>query len=312
MDLRDPPADLDGLALFVAVVDAGSISAAARALGQPRETLSRRLSAWEDGLGVRLLHRSTRRLQPTRAGETLLARARPLLAAARESLAEVRLLDDVPRGLLRVSVPPGGGAAFLGSVFATFLAAHPEVQMEVRALARHVDLVGEGYDVALRAGSIADPNLIARRLWSADVVGVMAPALAARVGLPATPEALEGLPCILGFGGGESPLRRWPLRDGRTVPVQGRLASDDLGLLLAAAEGGAGVALLPAPLVAAPLAAGRLLPVLPSVLGAQAAMSVVTVERTRSAPRVRAFVAHVVAWFAREGGPSPSRVQPVG
>ena len=202
MEPQLTPDDLEGLALFVAVVDAGSISAAARALGQPRESLSRRLAAWEDGLGVRLLHRSTRRLVPTRAGETLLARARPLVAAARESLAEVRLLDDVPRGLLRVSVPPGGGAAFLGPPFATFLARWPEVQLEVRALARHVDLVAEGFDVALRAGPVHDPSLIARRLWSADVVGVMAPALAARVGAPATPAALEALPCLLGFGGG--------------------------------------------------------------------------------------------------------------
>jgi DNA-binding transcriptional LysR family regulator len=96
------------------------------------------------------------------------------------------------------------------------------------------------------------------------------------------------------------------------VGVGGRLASDDLGLLLAAAEDGAGVALLPAPLVAAPIAAGRLLPVLPGVLGAHAAMSVVTVERTRSAPRVRAFVEHVLAWFAREGGPRPPRVEALG
>ena len=165
----------EGFETFVSIVEAGSISAAARALGVPRETLSRRLLRLEERLGVWLLHRSSRQLDLSPAGEVLFGRVRPLVLAAREANEAVRALDGEPRGLLRVSVPPGGGGLAMAELARGFLTARPKVELELLATTRHVDLIGEGFDVALRAGEVTDPRLVARRLTQNRLVGVAAP-----------------------------------------------------------------------------------------------------------------------------------------
>ena len=146
---------------FVAVLEEGGISAASRRLGIPRATLSRRLSTLESELGVRLLHRQTRRLVPTEAGDQLFARARSIVADTEEAWAAIRRLDDTPRGSLRVSTTFRSNARAL---FAAFARDCPEVRLEVTSSERHVDLVADGIDVAIRGGEISDPNLIVRKL----------------------------------------------------------------------------------------------------------------------------------------------------
>ena len=291
----------DGFEVLVAVVDAGSISAASRALDLPRETLSRRLGRLESRLGVRLLHRGSRRLVLTRAGEVLVARARPVVEAAREAVEAVRQLDEVPRGVLRMSVPPGAGASLMAGIVLDFQRQWPEVRVEVLATSRHVDLVGEGVDVALRAGVVKDPNLVARRLFASDVLAVAAPAYVAQRGLPQTLSGLAEHACLLAMDGDLRPVRRWPTRNGEPVPVTGTLTTNDMGLLLAAAVSGDGIALLPRVFAASSLADGTLVPVLPGVLGGDTFLGLVFVERAYLPPKVRLFVDHVVAWFEREG-----------
>lgn len=289
----------EGFEVFVAVVESGSISAAARARDEPRETVSRQLSRLEQRLGVRLLHRGTRRLVPTPAGEELYSRVRPLILAAREAEAAVRRMDDVPRGLLRISTPPGGATNLLSEVCLSYLRLYPQVDMEIIASSRHVDLVAEGYDVALRAGTIRDPNLVARQLWATDLIAVASPAYLDTRDLPQHPDELIDHTCVLGTAGGDRPVRRWPLRAGGTVAVYGRVASNDLGVMVDAALHGHGIALLPRPVISADLAAGRLIPVLPGVLGSDTAMAAVYVERAFLPAKVRTFVDHVADWFAR-------------
>ena len=287
----------EGLESFVAIVEQGSIAAAARELGMPRETLSRRLSRLEDRLQVRLVHRSTRELLPTAEGNALYLHARRMVDAAEEAIRAVRLVDDVPRGVLRVSVPPGGGGGFAGGLFASFARAWPEVELELISTSRFVDLRAESIDVALRAGNVLDESLIARRLWRTDLLAVASPEYARRHGLPLSLEALAAHSCVLSMVEGQRSLR-WPTRSGDSVKVSGRLASNDLGMRRYFVLDGQGITLLPRPFARADLAEGRLVEVLPDDLGSATSMAVVFAERDRMQPKVRAFIDHTVTWFA--------------
>lgn len=287
----------DGFEDFVAILDHGSISAAARATGVPRPTLSRRLADLEAALGVRLVHRSTRSLTLTAAGQALLPRARQIVADARAAHAEVARLDDVPRGLLRLTVPPPTPeGAFMGPMIQAWLAANPDVRAEVLSTTRAVDLAAEGFDVALRGGTVRASNLISRTLFRTTSVAVARPDLFGG-SAPTEPGDLATLPCVLGLGPGDVPQRSWPLRAGGAVTVDGRLATNDLVIRRAAALDGAGVTLLPERLVRDELARGDLVAVLPDLVGADAALRLVYIERAFLDPKVRSFVDHVVAWI---------------
>jgi LysR family transcriptional regulator for bpeEF and oprC len=292
----------EGFETFVSIVDAGSISAAARDGHAPRETLSRQLARLEARLGARLIHRGPRALVLTPAGELLYARARPLVIAAREAAAAIRDLDEVPAGLLRVSVPPGTGGPFLGTMCARFVERYPQVELEVFATSRYVDLVAEGVDVALRAGLGKDPGLLTRTIWSSEVSAVASPEYLQRAGRPMELDDLSRHDCLRGMSGAMKPNNHWPLRDGGSVAVKGRLTSNDLGVLLAAAEAGQGIALLPGPFTQPGLSAGRLEAILPGVLGPTTAMRLVFLERRLMPAKVRAFIDFTVDAFVEGAG----------
>ncbi len=291
----------DGLAEFVRVLDEGSISSAARALDVPRSTLSRRLGALEDRLGVRLIRRTTRRLAPTTAGEELYRRARRILREAHEAAEAVRRLDGVPRGVLRVSTPPVGIALPLADLFVSFAEAWPEVSLEITTTSRHVDLLAEGVDVALRGGRVRDPALVSRRVMPTRLVALASRAYVARWGLPASVQALTEHDCVHAYDPiTERPVREWPLRAGGTVEVTGRIATNDLGIVAWAVAAGHAVGLLPRGF---PLPTDDVVEVLPEHVGAEQALSLVYPERKHLDPKVRAFVDHVVARF--DNGDTP-------
>ncbi|MCA9572229.1 MAG: LysR family transcriptional regulator, partial [Myxococcales bacterium] len=227
------------LAAFVAVVDAGSVSGAADELGLPRATVSRRLARLEERLGVRLLRRTTRRTALTDAGTELYGHARTALAAVGEGWAALRRADGVPRGLLRVSVPPVSGE--LTEVLLAFVRAFPEVRLEVEVSTRHVDLIGEGFDVAVRASGHLDPGLVARQLARFRSQALASPAYVERHGLPSTAEELRDHACLLGFDRGVRPVTWWPLLDGGRVRVDGRLVCNDIDVLWEATRQGLGI-----------------------------------------------------------------------
>lgn len=291
----------DRLAEFSSIVTTGSISAAAKSLGLPRATLSRRLSRLEKELGVRLMHRGTRSLVLTEAGEELHRRARRITADASAAWSAVRRLDDTPRGLLRVSVTGGIDPA----LFTDFLRDHPEVQLEVRASTQHEDLVADGIDVAVRFGEVKDPNLIVRRLQTVRSVVVGAPDYLQRRGRPEEPLDLADHDCIVGFSGAWVPSQVWPLLDGGTVPVGGRLVGNDMMLMRAAALAGHGLVLMPRRVIAAELRDGRLLPVLEDLLGARMPVSLVYVDREYTEAKVRVFVDRAVDALTRDFQESP-------
>lgn len=288
----------EALREFVTIVDRGSVSQAARDLGLPRPTLSRHLSALEDQLGVTLLHRETRRLTLTRAGEELYRRALKIVSDAAELEVAVRELDGVPRGTLRVSLPPAIGVRGAELVH-MYLEANPNVSVDIVSSIRHVDLVGEGIDVALRGGVVRDPSLMARQLFPSSMRVVAAPTLLERVGPIRTLADLDRLPCVLVYQGGWKPVDDYPLLDGGSVRVRGRIRSNDLELVRTLVMKGVTAALLPTEYTASEQKRGALVAVLPDVIGAKSALSVVWPRQDHLDPKVRAFIDASVAYFSR-------------
>lgn len=277
------------LSRFVAVVEAGSVAKAARELGMPRETLSRQLSRIEGRLAVRLLHRTTRKLTPTDAGQELYRRAVPIVAAIEEAAAAVRQHDGVPRGTLRVSVPAGIGS-ILADVIVAYQERYPQVIVQVLSTGRYVDLVAEGYDLALRAGTLRDGSLVARVLDRSRVIAVAAPAYLERHGEPTDVDQLPEHRCLAGFTPDEKPRKTWPLIAGGTVDIAPYLICNDLFVLRAAALAGHGIACLPEGIAANALGEGSLRPVLEGQVGKQTTIHLVYPERDWLPPKTRAFL----------------------
>jgi DNA-binding transcriptional LysR family regulator len=277
---------LDGLHAFVAVCDGGSITAGAAELGMPRATVGRQIARLEEDLGVRLLHRSTRSMTKTAAGLELYSRARRVVADALAAREAVAAMDDVPRGLLRLSVP-AGMLDTLGSVLLGFLERYPAIELEVVGASRFVDLVAEGFDAAVRGGALTTGDLVARRLHTFVHRAYASPAYLEARGVPERPEDLVGHDCIRTFTRGTVPQTHWPLQRGGQVPVSGRLATDTLSLVDRAVRMGQGIAMLP-------FAPAGAVPVLSDVLGFTGHLSVVYPERALLPAKVRVLVDHLV------------------
>lgn len=293
----EPPETSEILA-FVLAVDEGSVSGASRVLAVPRATVSRRLARLEERLGVRLLHRTTRELSLTEAGEEYYAYGRAVLDAVNVATAAVQRPGDEPRGRLRVSVMPTGNAVFR-EMLLLFAEAYPLVDLEIIVAAAMLDLREGKVDVALRASADLDADLIARKLLTSRMGAFASPAYLARQGTPIDPGQLARHACLLGFAGGERAATHWPLMEGGEVRVVGRLVSNDIALLRDAAVRGLGIALLPAAYSAARVADGSLVPVLPDHVGAVSTVALVYPDRRFLKPAVRAFVEHVVVHFPR-------------
>ena len=184
IQMKDPVETAELLA-FARVVEAKSLSRAAAELGVPRATIGRRLARLERRLGARLLRRTTRTLSLTDAGDVFYRHARIVLDAVNQAQASIRLKDDVMRGDLRVSVPPIVDESFQAMI-TSFANEHPEVRMQIDFSTRLVDLLREGYDVALRASRELQPGLVARTVSRSMSIAVASPEYLARHGTPRT------------------------------------------------------------------------------------------------------------------------------
>lgn len=285
---------LDRLRELVVIVESGSISAAARKLQLPRSTVSRRLTALEESFGVRLVHRKSRSLRLTHAGEILVSRARHLLDEAEETWRAVKQFGDRPSGRLSVSIPPD---PIFNHLFIAFATAFPDIELVVFASGRAADLFTERVDVAFRYGPIRDERLIARRLWSVPSELVASPDYLQRHGRPQHPDDLKTHEGILRTGPEMFPQRTWPMYDGGTVSVGGRLAFNDVMAMLYAAVRGLGIALLPAPLSERYLRSGQLETVLPKVVGRPVPCNIVYPERRFVLPQVRALIDFAISYY---------------
>ncbi len=291
---------MDRLALlqtFVAVAETGSFTVAAGRLGLSRAMTSRHVQTLEDRLGVRLLHRTTRRVSPTEAGLGYLERARRLLADFDEAETEVRGERAAPRGTLRVNAPVSFGRTHLAAALPGFLARYPDLAVEVTVNDRVVDLIEEGYDVAIRIGRLGDSSLVARRLGTVATRMAASPGYLARHGTPAGPADLAGHLCLgYAYSAGS-----WRLvhPDGRedTVRFDGPLSANNGDILTEAAAGGAGIVIQPDFILAPYLADGRLVPVLQEWTRPDLGIYAVHHQSRHVAAKVRAFVDHLVDRF---------------
>jgi DNA-binding transcriptional LysR family regulator len=283
------------LLAFTRTVEAKSLSRAAAELSTPRATIGRRLARLEERLGVRLLRRTTRALALTDAGVAFYRHARIALDAVAQAEASVRKSDNVIQGTLRVTVPPMQDPSFHALVCA-FADAHPEVLIHIDASSRHVDLLREGYDVALRVGTELSPGLVARTVARTSDVAVAAPAYLAAHGTPRKARDLRAHRCLVGFTRDGSQQAHWPKSGGGKFSVLGSFVSNDITLLMDAAVRGLGIAVLPTLLIGSAIESGALVRVLPELIHAESRVSVVYQEKELLPPQVRAFVDALVGW----------------
>jgi len=289
------------IALFLQVIDLGSISAAARHLDLSVAVASQRLKRLERELGVRLLHRTTRRLHPTAEGLALAREGRPLVE-------ELSLLGDrlkqrggAVTGTLRVTASASFGRQYLAPLLPAFLAAHPGLRVSLDLDDRLVDLVGAGYDLAIRIGRLTDSSLVSRQLATNARVLCASPGYLRQRGEPNSPEALAGHDCLL-LTGRDGGRETWRLTDAAGDPVDvrvhGRFESNYGEALREAAVAGLGIAMHSVWQVHRDLAEGRLRVVLPGYPVPASGIHAVMPGRTLVPARVRVFVDHLAGQLA--------------
>jgi len=294
---------LSEMEAFVTVVDAGGFTDAARRLGLSKSAVSKHVSALEARLGARLLNRTTRRVGPTEIGVAYYDRAARVLADAAEADAMAASMQGAPRGELRVSAPVSFGLTHLAPAVSAFLCAYPEVSARVALDDRFVELVAEGFDLAVRIGDLPDSTLKARRLAETALHLVAAPAYLARAGAPAAVEALaeHELLHYANLSSGGLWRLRGPKGAERTVRAQGRLTVNNGDALLQAAEQGLGVALSPAFIAGPSLRAGRVVEILPQARPAPLGVWAVWPAGRFPAPKLRAVVDFLAERFKGRG-----------
>ncbi|WP_449428717.1 LysR substrate-binding domain-containing protein [Rhodanobacter umsongensis] len=286
--------DLNDLYFFAAVVEHGGFSAAGRALGVPKSRLSKRVAQLEERLGVRLLQRTTRRFMVTEVGERFYAHCRAVLEEAQAAQDAVDELRAEPRGVVRLSCPVSLAQTVLAYLLPDFLAQYPKMQVRVLSSDRRVDVIGEGYDLAIRVRSKldSDANLVMRSFGQSRTKLVASPRLLSAQGRPTTPDELANLPA-LSMREHEG-AQVWELigANGEQVNVEvpARLITGDFAVLLEAARRGLGVALLPEFVCAPAITRGELEVVLPDWSVPEGIMHFVYPSRRGMLPGVRALV----------------------
>lgn len=304
---------LTSLEVFVRVHQEGSISAAARALHMSQTMATKHLTALEARLGARLLHRSTRRVTLTEIGRRYLDTAERVLADIQESETEVTAAHLSVQGLLRINAPVSFGIRSLAPLLAEFSQLYPEVTVDLGLNDRYVDLAEEGWDVAIRIGTLPSSALIARRLAPCQTILCASPGYLERYGTPATVKDLATHNC-LGYTLSRSiGADTWVFGEGGKIKIRikGTLRANSGDALLAAAAAGLGLIILPRFLAAEALAAGRVVEVnlsepSPEIGGIYA----VYPSDRRPPAKVRAFVDFMAARMAKEGATPGRRSKP--
>ncbi|ELM3719298.1 LysR family transcriptional regulator [Aeromonas hydrophila] len=276
--------ELELMGLFATVVEQGSFTGAAELLGMPKSSVSQKISRLESQLGVRLLQRTTRRLSLTPQGEVYVEQCRALLALARSANLAMARLRAAPAGRVRITAPEATGTLLLGRILAEFRALYPEVVLELILCDEQLDLVGEGYDLALRAAPLKDSSLICRRIGQVPRHLVAAPAYLAAHGTPQQLSELGRYACLV-----HTSLPVWPLQEGGWRP-QGACLSNSLLALRELAINEGGIALLPHHVCEGDLASGRLQKVLPELAVPPNPFYLIYPSREHLAPALRSLM----------------------
>lgn len=291
---------LQAMQLFVRVVDSGSFTAAAEQMDISRALASKLIQTLEEHLGVRLLNRTTRRLSVTEPGQRYYQRVSELLSSLGEAEAEAAELQVEPRGRIRVSAPMSFSIRHLAPALADFQKRHPRIELELELNDRQVDLIQEGYDLAIRISRLADSSLVARRIAPARLVLAASPAYLTRFGTPTTPNDLASHSCLI-----YTLLPRpneWTLeRRGESVvaKVTGPLSANNGDFLLGSAIAGLGILLTPTFIACDALRDGSLVRVLPEWEPAPTAIHAIY-PQTRALPaKTRLLIDFLIERFAK-------------
>jgi DNA-binding transcriptional LysR family regulator len=286
--------DLNDLYYFSAVVDNGGFAAAERALGIPKSRLSRRISALETELGVRLLQRSTRRFAVTDVGNAVHRHAQTMLEEAKAAREVVDRLSAEPRGTIRVSLPVSIAQEMIPRLMPEFLAKYPQVRVQLHVSNRRVDVINEGFDLALRVRNKLDDDgsLVMRTFGQIQELLVASPKYLDRAGRPKQPEDLKDH-VTLSMSEDEA-RQRWDLQDAsgeqRRVELKPRLSGFDFPMLMALAREGLGITMLPETVCADAIRSGELEVVLPEWRLPQGIAHLVFASRRGLLPAVRALI----------------------
>jgi DNA-binding transcriptional LysR family regulator len=279
---------LDELAIFVRIVEEGSLARAASRLRRSPPAVTRALAALEGRLGVRLIDRTTRRLAPTEAGRLLYERARGLLGDYEAATLGVR--EAPVRGLLRIAAPVQFGRRHVAPIATAFLDVHADVEIELMLKDRNVDMIGDAIDVAVRIGALADSGLTAQPVGMLKRLWVASPVYLGRRGTPQTPKDVADHEAVLGTFRTAQSWTFGASRRRRGVRVAGRFRVDDVETRLQAVLAGRGVGHFLSYQVADELAAGRLMRVLRAFEQPAIPVHLLTKGRTNRAPKIEAFL----------------------
>lgn len=289
----DSAIDLNAIAILTKVAELTSFRGAAKALGLPRSTVSLKIAQLERQLGVRLLERTTRLVRPTEAGNAYLRMAEPALEALADAGRAAADLSAKPSGLLRVTAPPELGQLLFGQVLTTFLSRYPSVKVHVELTARRVNLLEEGFDVALRAGELLDSSLFARAIGRSSVVIACANAdYLQRRGIPRHPKELLEHDCLV-MSDRQEPTR-WTFQEQRkriTVHVEPRASINSFLVLRDLAVAGQGITRLPEFLARDDLQKGSLTEILTAFAPPQLAFHALYAKAGKLSSKVQSFLA---------------------
>lgn len=293
--------DLDDVRIFTKVAEAGSFTKAARLLDMPKSTVSRRVAELEDKLNVLLIQRSTRTLTLTPAGQLYFDRTSRAIADLKQAEIALQEMQGEPRGVLRITTP-SDMTGLIPRLLGDFVETFPDVQVTVFSTGRRVDLIAEGYDLALRATSrLPDSNMFAKKIIDTRFGAFASPGYLEKRGSPRTPSDLGEHDCLI-FGT-ENTSDEWTLvhsetHEALTVPVSGKIASNDIAFLTGACLRGLGVAFLPTFEPSRHVFEKRLVRVLPEYRNDFGALYAVYPSGRHVSPNVRAFVNFAAKWFS--------------
>lgn len=283
---------LTDIAVFVQVVDSGSFTAAAEKLGLSKSVVSKYVTRLENHLDARLLNRTTRRLSLTEVGHSFYERSQRGLQELEAAEAEVSCLQNAPRGTLRLNAPMSFGILHIAPILHDFLATYPDLSVDINLDDRQVDLVAEGFDLAIRIAELPDSSLVARRLGPCRHLVCATPEYLQRHGVPHTPEDLREHN-VMTYKYQES-ANAWHFlaTDGKpvSVPVSGSIQMNNSLALREALLGGIGITRTPTFVVGPDIRSGRLQSVLTNYQSLEVSIYVVYPQRRHLSPKVRAFI----------------------